>query len=103
MGRMGDLARQQHAPVIPVAWRGGIHRTHGEKGIFKPMLQPWNQRADPSAHVERRHAHSPSFRLSGAPALFSPLSIGSFCARSEEHTSELQSLMRISYAVFCLK
>src|SRR3546814_20369057 len=37
--------------------------------------------------------------------------LGSFCARmcarrcrrSEEHTSELQSLMRISYAVFCLK
>src|SRR3546814_7530756 len=32
---------------------------------------------------------------------------GSNCAiaraRSEEHTSELQSLMRISYAVFCLK
>src|SRR3546814_3516031 len=25
------------------------------------------------------------------------------CARSEEHTSELQSLMSISYAVFCLK
>src|SRR3546814_1577854 len=25
------------------------------------------------------------------------------CPRSEEHTSELQSLMRISYAVFCLK
>src|SRR3546814_8919255 len=25
------------------------------------------------------------------------------CRRSEEHTSELQSLMRISYAVFCLK
>src|SRR3546814_5504602 len=28
---------------------------------------------------------------------------GEVCARSEEHTSELQSLMRISYAVFCLK
>src|SRR3546814_3497025 len=28
---------------------------------------------------------------------------GLFAARSEEHTSELQSLMRISYAVFCLK
>src|SRR3546814_1643469 len=26
-----------------------------------------------------------------------------FIRRSEEHTSELQSLMRISYAVFCLK
>src|SRR3546814_10280188 len=28
---------------------------------------------------------------------------GSLQLRSEEHTSELQSLMRISYAVFCLK
>src|SRR3546814_4403697 len=28
---------------------------------------------------------------------------GLLVARSEEHTSELQSLMRISYAVFCLK
>src|SRR3546814_10048005 len=28
---------------------------------------------------------------------------GLFSHRSEEHTSELQSLMRISYAVFCLK
>src|SRR3546814_3370651 len=29
--------------------------------------------------------------------------VGCRCRRSEEHTSELQSLMRISYAVFCLK
>src|SRR3546814_6962935 len=29
--------------------------------------------------------------------------LGETHARSEEHTSELQSLMRISYAVFCLK
>src|SRR3546814_4677373 len=29
--------------------------------------------------------------------------VGGFEHRSEEHTSELQSLMRISYAVFCLK
>src|SRR3546814_13694102 len=29
--------------------------------------------------------------------------VGSTDLRSEEHTSELQSLMRISYAVFCLK
>src|SRR3546814_7932201 len=28
---------------------------------------------------------------------------GNVAQRSEEHTSELQSLMRISYAVFCLK
>src|SRR3546814_10806350 len=29
--------------------------------------------------------------------------VGEHADRSEEHTSELQSLMRISYAVFCLK
>src|SRR3546814_5213810 len=31
------------------------------------------------------------------------VSLVALAARSEEHTSELQSLMRISYAVFCLK
>src|SRR3546814_6745762 len=35
----------------------------------------------------------------GAAMVFIPLA----GIRSEEHTSELQSLMRISYAVFCLK
>src|SRR3546814_3665241 len=37
--------------------------------------------------------------VEGADADF----IKKFAGRSEEHTSELQSLMRISYAVFCLK
>src|SRR3546814_9827366 len=32
-----------------------------------------------------------------------PAHFGNVDQRSEEHTSELQSLMRISYAVFCLK
>src|SRR3546814_3907501 len=38
----------------------------------------------------------PACRLGGRPGSRWPM-------RSEEHTSELQSLMRISYAVFCLK
>src|SRR3546814_7402151 len=37
----------------------------------------------------------------GALAMALTAGVGSL--RSEEHTSELQSLMRISYAVFCLK
>src|SRR3546814_4735169 len=42
-----------------------------------------------------------SARVRAAPK---GLAIGSaVTSRSEEHTSELQSLMRISYAVFCLK
>src|SRR3546814_6011978 len=40
------------------------------------------------------------FALLGGPDMTSS---DAFLARSEEHTSELQSLMRISYAVFCLK
>src|SRR3546814_9965648 len=47
-------------------------------------------------HADRIELHildaHPVLRLSGGGQ-----------ARSEEHTSELQSLMRISYAVFCLK
>src|SRR3546814_7960673 len=43
---------------------------------------------------DRHHNRRPS---EPHAAIFDPLQ------RSEEHTSELQSLMRISYAVFCLK
>src|SRR3546814_7959350 len=56
--------------------------------------------------LSRRHFLAGSTAAAGAltlggPAAFAadPLKVG----RSEEHTSELQSLMRISYAVFCLK
>src|SRR3546814_7415871 len=56
--------------------------------------------------VRRAHPHVVGCRVENQKfehGLFSVLSrlVGSF--RSEEHTSELQSLMRISYAVFCLK
>src|SRR3546814_6916568 len=45
-----------------------------------------------------------AFRAISCCALRSSISLrSSFRVRSEEHTSELQSLMRISYAVFCLK
>src|SRR3546814_5349369 len=39
----------------------------------------------------------------GAGMPVAPAGRGCSVERSEEHTSELQSLMRISYAVFCLK
>src|SRR3546814_9858279 len=43
--------------------------------------------------------------VSGARAIgpMASVSVSATGDRSEEHTSELQSLMRISYAVFCLK
>src|SRR3546814_5543639 len=67
--------------VPPV--RGDHQRLHADLG---------GQRADPFAGALRRPdaPNGAEARNHGA-------------GRSEEHTSELQSLMRISYAVFCLK
>src|SRR3546814_2627666 len=56
-----------------------------------------------------RMQHAPAIVIDGAPLLSSRYITHSrkwlsrVLRRSEEHTSELQSLMRISYAVFCLK
>src|SRR3546814_3178670 len=51
----------------------------------------WRRLLDQSL-VDRRNRNGRILKIGGAPS-----------RRSEEHTSELQSLMRISYAVFCLK
>src|SRR3546814_7145609 len=56
--------------------------------------EAWAEEAQQEAYVKIwRHAESYN------PARGRPMT----WMRSEEHTSELQSLMRISYAVFCLK
>src|SRR3546814_4301883 len=58
----------------------------------------------------RRHARHPRYSRAEGHSEPQPHHVrrgrsqrGDPVARSEEHTSELQSLMRISYAVFCLK
>src|SRR3546814_1043760 len=55
--------------------------------------------AGPSDRLQRRTALAEHLLDRGQEAL----PHGRFRVGSEEHTSELQSLMRISYAVFCLK
>src|SRR3546814_7866251 len=55
---------------------------------------------DPAA-VFATISHDPGAALGLSDDL--PLRLLGAAIRSEEHTSELQSLMRISYAVFCLK
>src|SRR3546814_3896908 len=52
---------------------------------------PWTVKQESDPQRDKKDAHVPDV----------PLTI--LWVRSEEHTSELQSLMRISYAVFCLK
>src|SRR3546814_6918777 len=57
--------------------------------------------AEPPRALQRRAVASGGARQGAGPA---PAGAGGRrLQRSEEHTSELQSLMRISYAVFCLK
>src|SRR3546814_5520665 len=48
-------------------------------------------------------SNAPAFKSVLVSVFIVRLPIVYHCGRSEEHTSELQSLMRISYAVFCLK
>src|SRR3546814_5769333 len=51
----------------------------------------------------RRAWSAPARWSAYCPMRPTPAPRSCWSARSEEHTSELQSLMRISYAVFCLK
>src|SRR3546814_1638062 len=58
--------------------------------------------ADRQSSLFVRGIKRPYFMIALNP-LFAVPSSSMASVRSEEHTSELQSLMRISYAVFCLK
>src|SRR3546814_6764779 len=71
-------------------------------------VEQWHEPACANA-VNSCTARTPSINCCGATASMALPSAEKSCRerppaiRSEEHTSELQSLMRISYAVFCLK
>src|SRR3546814_6162675 len=60
-------------------------------------------RASPKGWMSRLRSVGFSWPNSAASCRRCSNSTRRSVARSEEHTSELQSLMRISYAVFCLK
>src|SRR3546814_1135471 len=67
---------------------------------------PRSARTTASSWVKPSEISAPGSGAGRAPVLGNWTMIGRSSgvrARSEEHTSELQSLMRISYAVFCLK
>src|SRR3546814_5686812 len=82
-GEIADCIVARRDRTRPGCWQRsppGLIRTNDIATPFAPYLQPAN------ADGERE----PKSRLG-------------VLVRSEEHTSELQSLIRISYAVFCLK
>src|SRR3546814_7537414 len=75
---------------------GSMHNSRAKGGCQEPP----RRNADGSRRADSRAASVAADN--SAPALSSACS-SSDKRRSEEHTSELQSLMRTSYAVFCLK
>src|SRR3546814_5307701 len=112
--------RQSHGPSVQQALEEAVTRITGEEAAVHGA-----GRTDAGVHALAMRAHVDiaksiaPFRLMEAlnaqlrPAPVAVLACEtvaddwharfSCLGRSEEHTSELQSLMRISYAVFCLK
>src|SRR3546814_8462750 len=67
-----------------------------------PLISDTSRSAD-QPPIRTATCHGPRL-IRAYPRVESPIAVRCrSCPRSEEHTSELQSLMRISYAVFCLK
>src|SRR3546814_10164294 len=75
------------------------NRSHAHRGRAY-SARSTARRAAHAAHRYPRHQRS---RADGGRGDAAGGNRSGRCNRSEEHTSELQSLMRISYAVFCLK
>src|SRR3546814_2036876 len=81
MGHQINIVSTDRANVVASAAIGAREGTTPQSTRLTAGRESWDRRAlDPSRHL--------AFTSN---------------ERSEEHTSELQSLMRISYAVFCLK
>src|SRR3546814_8416503 len=109
-GRVGPVAD----PVLHPVLESGVDSAHrpgvdGRGGLALPYL-PYRRLCDlaGAVYLLRRVSlallhlsHRQLGDLAGAGRLLRLRGGGH--GRSEEHTSELQSLMRISYAVFCLK
>src|SRR3546814_1083340 len=67
---------------------------------FRQRPDAWPQAARPKLRTGKSRKTPSATRITFQPT---PPAKSDIPCRSEEHTSELQSLMRISYAVFCLK
>src|SRR3546814_2008577 len=90
-------AVRRDALAATVRTSGTVEVDETRQYAIAPRFEGW---------VERLYANQTGMRVrAGQPLLsvYSPQLAAAQQERSEEHTSELQSLMRISYAVFCLK
>src|SRR3546814_3990222 len=96
-----DLSGRPRASPQGAVAASGNHGASGGCGGRLDRRFPHRRRSNRTRAIGSRHFGAPQADARAFPGI----SIGKYDAgpRSEEHTSELQSLMRISYAVFCLK
>src|SRR3546814_3122227 len=92
---------EHHLEVVILDDRHAAFVVIGKNG-FSPVACPRNEPRRESAGADGRKEQASEQGVHQlCPRNLHVRDIGNI--RSEEHTSELQSLMRISYAVFCLK
>src|SRR3546814_8505987 len=90
------MARSQRRSV---ALQCRLGRSRSRHGSVQPAPSPGRHQAVRGVAGQTSPSCARAARTAGRADSRSPKA----SRRSEEHTSELQSLMRISYAVFCLK
>src|SRR3546814_3644010 len=103
----GERARGARSNRMRFARAGQCSMVGGEgRSSCRTQIRRFRFMADTPVASELVGAVWPAAHPGEDPLLYGHVELqpkGAFEARSEEHKSELQSLMRISYAVFCLK
>src|SRR3546814_7869609 len=94
-----DLVQFQRQPVRKALFVLGVALGNPVRGAFADGDQTGFHAVDPASGRRRIPFRRGRFIGRRGSVAFVRIRL----RRSEEHTSELQSLMRISYAVFCLK
>src|SRR3546814_8129416 len=100
MGAVMPVKRNAPVKVVVFQWPCGIGDRHRAPRFARPRGRAIFVDAPVSSMNTNRSGSRSGWALNHARRR--ARKSGRSC-RSEEHTSELQSLMRISYAVFCLK
>src|SRR3546814_8953936 len=92
-----DLLTDPHLPLEEIVWR--LFHEEEEVRVLTPTALGRGCRCNID-HIRDVISRFPADQRAEMADELGAISVD---CRSEEHTSELQSLMRISYAVFCLK
>src|SRR3546814_1869002 len=99
-GRVAGVPRMSHRRRLPADLRC---RRDNRKGRNDLLHAGWNTQRAFQMSADSKIIPAVSFKTAQTGASAKSDELGMRPMRSEEHTSELQSLMRISYDVFCLK